>query len=161
MMVWLSAKVNRPAHILSNSFMSLLFATLLLSPHGLASGLSNILTFVPGVYGTYHYFSEYPSARSQGEMLDLDAAAPLLARRWMDYWVLFGTACTIETLLGVKLINALWPLWWLMKVLGLVWFLIATDGVLAEPPQKVRRPMPLVCSFQYGWCIGLTSISQF
>ncbi|WWD19732.1 hypothetical protein CI109_104196 [Kwoniella shandongensis] len=148
LVVYLSDALDRPPSVLANSTLLLLISLILLNPYDLSPILTNLIGFVPSAYCTLQQLisSENapptpPSAKQKG----IENQRKEVGKRWLDYWVIFGTSLFIEDLLGEEVLFTFVPFYWAFKVVGIVWFFLGLVGVDVEKGKKTEthKPKPL------------------
>lgn len=142
-LVWAGDKVQREPRLLGQAVLFMLGTTLLVDPGGIAPGLSGTLAMSPA----------WPSLKHAVRLSDVRAAsgAELQARKeksrmLLDYWIVVGGATLLEQVIGALGIPAVMPLWWLIKGMGAIWFLVSLSG--APVGRVVKSSLRLAPAFK-------------
>ncbi len=111
----------------------MLGTNLLVDPGGVAPGLSGALVMLPAWPSIKHAvrLDERSARSSTGIKASIDKSRMLL-----DYWIVVGGATLLEQVLGPEAISAVMPLWWLIKGMSAVWFLVSLSGAPVKPATR-------------------------
>ncbi|WVW86280.1 hypothetical protein I302_108322 [Kwoniella bestiolae CBS 10118] len=138
---WLSDHLDRPPSVLAKASITFLLAVLLLNPSDLSSSLTNALGLLPPAYKTFQFLlqaevtSNTPGLKKKETIVRTERL-----RKWMDYWVIYGTTCMLENVLGEEVLLAVIPFWWGLKAAWVIWWMI---GLLDDGWENEVRPEPL------------------
>ncbi|ORX34599.1 hypothetical protein BD324DRAFT_653369 [Kockovaella imperatae] len=115
-------KIHRPPHVLQNAVVLLVGSILVLNVNGCGPLLSQIITFLPAVWGTLKYIrAEAMEHRRGGTLPPVDLTH--IQRKWIDYWIIFSGIVMAESWVDEWHIDRCFPLWWATKVGTLFWIL--------------------------------------
>lgn len=116
----------------------MLGTTLLVDPGGVAPGLSGTLAMLPAWPSIKH--AVRLDERSAGSSTGIKASKDK-SRMLLDYWIVVGCATLLEQVLGSEAISAVMPLWWLIKGMSAVWFLVSLSGAPVVSAARSSRTL--------------------
>ncbi|WWC94986.1 hypothetical protein V866_001838 [Kwoniella sp. B9012] len=138
---YISDHVDRPPSVLAKASLIFGLSVILINPSDSSSSLTNGLGLIPASYKTLQ-FLQYTesSSKTPGLKKKENLVRREKLKKWLDYWVIYSTTCTVEEVVGEDAVLSLIPLWCALKAGWIVWFLV---GLLDDDLGNEVRPEPL------------------
>ncbi|OXM79995.1 hypothetical protein C364_02296 [Cryptococcus neoformans Bt63] len=155
-------KLDRPPSVLAHSFLLLLLSGVLLNPYHLSGIIVNTLGLLwPGWLTTGHIYSLQASSdakensnatfgvRAGVRTKTREKDWPSQTKRLIDYWTLYSFSTVVESAFAEDTLLALIPLWWVFKILAIVWGSISLSfgainaADVSNGAREKTRPRPL------------------
>ncbi|UOH84528.1 hypothetical protein LQV05_001331 [Cryptococcus neoformans] len=161
-LAFLSNKLDRPPSVLAHSFLLLLLSGVLLNPYHLSGIIVNTLGLLwPGWLTIGHIYSLQASSDAKensnptfGVRVGVRTKTrekdwPSQTKRLIDYWTLYSFSTVVESAFAEDTLLALISLWWVFKVLAIVWGSISLSfgaisaADVSNGAKEKTRPRPL------------------
>ncbi|WRT70123.1 uncharacterized protein IL334_007117 [Kwoniella shivajii] len=138
---WISDRVDRPPSVLAEASILFLLSVLLLNPSNISPTLTNALGLLPATCQSLSDLFESEIVSSQkglGKKKEITFRKEI-NRKWLDYWIIYGTTLMVESVLTQEVLLTMIPIWWALKALWIYWFLIR----FLDEKRDNSKPQPL------------------
>ncbi|WWC68277.1 uncharacterized protein I206_102200 [Kwoniella pini CBS 10737] len=140
-LMYMSERLDRPPSVLAKAAIIFYISVIILNPSNQSLIFVNILGLLPAAYNTLNHLWESDTRPNKPGLKKKENEMRIeRTRRWLDYWIIFGTSCMIESSLGEESLLSLIPFWYVTKSIWIIWFLIT---LLNNDRGKAIRPEPL------------------